>query len=298
MPRSVAIRNSNALAAPCAIWSVEIIMAAVLLSRRLAGGFTSPSNGWMACAAATVAVLFSVVAFRGSRRLRRGAVADGLAVFATLVPPFTMALPLLPVVATVAVWYLVGLFSFSFMALLSIILTERSEAERIAVVQIDKVTTQSRREVDSTEMSSLEAALLSSADELLNERLLSPESISLVLPEVESDSADAEPDCHVSQWMKRGRSPEGGEFIEGGLTLRFSSGQSHAVAHLPLQPALAAIPEVECEVLDNASVRLKVAARQAYGIRIEARRSGETSEETTAQIGFLVSEIAATRSVA
>lgn len=298
MPRSVAIRNSNALAAPCAIWSVEIIIAAVLLSRRLAGGFASPLNGWMACAAATVAVFFSVVAFLGSRRLRRGAVADGLAVFATLVPPFTIALPLLPLGATVAVWYLVGLFSLSVMALLSCVVTERSEAERSAAVQIDKVTSPSGRELDSTETSSLEAALIASADELLNERLLNPESISLVLPEMESDSADAESDSHVSQWLKRGRSPEGGEFIEGGMTIRFSSGQSHAVAHLPFQPALAGIPEVECEVLDNASVRLKVAARQAYGIRIEARRSGETSEEATAQIGFLVSEIAPARNVA
>jgi hypothetical protein len=309
--QSAAVSRSNALATACAIWSGQIIIAVVLLSRRLTGEFTSPTNGSIACAAATVAMLFAASAFLISGRFRNGVAADGLAVFATLVPPFVIALPLLPVGATVASWYLVGLFALSGIALLlsSVAdgeVTTQLHATQLKADQRNAAPERSITPIESNESSPLEAADLEvdtalearllQTDEMLNEELLNAEPMSLALPEVQAHRVES--DRNVSQWMTRGLSPDGCEFIEGGLTIRFSGGQTHAVAHLPIQPALATIPEVECKILDGADVRLKIAARQAYGIRIEARRSGEATEEATAEIGFTVSEVAPTRNVA
>ncbi len=85
--------------------------------------------------------------------------------------------------------------------------------------------------------------------------------------------------------MERIRDEQGGEMIEGTIKVHFEVGQKRAHLHVPFSPPLQGLPEVECEPTDDDSIRLKVAVRQPYGIRIEARRS-DASQTLETEIGF------------
>ena len=85
--------------------------------------------------------------------------------------------------------------------------------------------------------------------------------------------------------MERLKDDLGGEMIDGTIHLSFKVGQKRAHLHVPFSPPLAGLPEVECEAIRDDSVRCKVAVRQPYGIRIEARRS-DASQALDTDIGF------------
>lgn len=85
--------------------------------------------------------------------------------------------------------------------------------------------------------------------------------------------------------MERLKDELGGEMIDGTIRVFFEVGQKRAHLHVPFSPPLAGLPEVECEAISDDSVRCKVAVRQPYGIRIEARRS-DASRALHTDIGF------------
>lgn len=85
--------------------------------------------------------------------------------------------------------------------------------------------------------------------------------------------------------MDRLKDDLGGETIDGTIRVFFEVGQKRAHLHVPFSPPLAGLPEVECEAVGEDSVRCKVAVRQPYGIRIEARRS-DASHALHTDIGF------------
>jgi hypothetical protein len=77
----------------------------------------------------------------------------------------------------------------------------------------------------------------------------------------------------------------GGEMIEGTVTIRFNRGQKRANVHVPFSPPLSGTPEVECDAIDDESVRVKVPERRAWGLRIEGRRT-DTSTIHESYISF------------
>ncbi|MCA9057450.1 MAG: hypothetical protein KDA85_03090 [Planctomycetaceae bacterium] len=81
------------------------------------------------------------------------------------------------------------------------------------------------------------------------------------------------------------RDESGRELIEGTVRVTFEPGQKRANIHIPFQPPLAGIPDVECEGVGDEALRVKVPVRQSYGIRIEARRVDATAALDT-EIGF------------
>jgi hypothetical protein len=85
--------------------------------------------------------------------------------------------------------------------------------------------------------------------------------------------------------LERIRDDHGGEMVEGTIQVFFEVGQKRAHLHGPFSPPLAGLPEVECEPASDDQVRLKVAVRQPYGVRIEARRA-EASESLRTEISF------------
>lgn len=85
--------------------------------------------------------------------------------------------------------------------------------------------------------------------------------------------------------LERIRDEHGGEMVEGTIKVFFEVGQKRAHLHVPFSPPLAGLPEVECEPANDDQVRLKVAVRQPYGVRIEARRA-EASESLRTEISF------------
>ena len=85
--------------------------------------------------------------------------------------------------------------------------------------------------------------------------------------------------------MERIKDEYGGEMVDGTIRVYFEVGQKRAHLHVPFSPPLHGLPEVECEAISDDSVRCKVAVRQPYGIRIEARRS-DASRALNTDIGF------------
>lgn len=85
--------------------------------------------------------------------------------------------------------------------------------------------------------------------------------------------------------LERIRDEHGGEMIEGTIQVFFEQGQKRAHLHVPFSPPLAGLPEVECEPTGDDPIRLKVAVRQPYGVRIEARRA-EANEPLRTEISF------------
>lgn len=77
----------------------------------------------------------------------------------------------------------------------------------------------------------------------------------------------------------------GGEMIEGTGTAIFAVGQKRVHLHVALSPPMAGVPLVECEPVGEESLRVRVALRQPYGIRIEVRRT-EASNALNAEIAF------------
>ena len=74
--------------------------------------------------------------------------------------------------------------------------------------------------------------------------------------------------------MQRRLSDDGRETLEGEFTAVFTAGQKQAVVHLAFCPPLHGIPELECEPIDGADVRWKLAVAQPYGARIDVHRGG------------------------
>lgn len=85
--------------------------------------------------------------------------------------------------------------------------------------------------------------------------------------------------------MERIADEHGGEMIEGSVKVFFEVGQKRAHLHVPFTPPLSGIPEVDCEPAHDDGVRVKVAVRQPYGIRIEVRRT-DAAESLRSEISF------------
>jgi hypothetical protein len=85
--------------------------------------------------------------------------------------------------------------------------------------------------------------------------------------------------------FQRTKEANGTELIEGVMPVHFDRGQKRVNVHVPFSPPLGGVPDVECESVDGEDLRLKVAVRQSYGIRIEARRS-IADQPLDTEIGF------------
>jgi len=85
--------------------------------------------------------------------------------------------------------------------------------------------------------------------------------------------------------MMRMQDERGGENVEGTALVRFQVGQKRVHVHIPFSPPLPGIPDVECEPTGTDAVRVKVAMRQAYGVRLEVRRA-EASQPLQTEISF------------
>ena len=116
----------------------------------------------------------------------------------------------------------------------------------------------------------------------VTEQSQSTKSHSVSVSETQSSTAVRN---NNSPKIERSKNADGSEIVEGVMTVRFDKGQKRANLHIPFSPPLPGMPEVECECVDDSSLRLKVPVRQSYGIRIEARRT-DADEALEADVGF------------
>lgn len=84
------------------------------------------------------------------------------------------------------------------------------------------------------------------------------------------------------------------EFLEGCVRVAFEPGQATAVVHIPVQPAMAAPPQVECEPVDDCPMRISADPVLPYGVRLVCRRTETVSEPIETMVSVLISSPIAT----
>ncbi len=249
------------------IWSGLIVIAVVLISRRLGGYFSEGLSVPAACFVTTLLTGISLLAhlvFQLAERPsasrcasnRRGRISIGLT---TLVPPFAIGIALLPDEPSGAIPYLATLFVLAATAMIAVgdPAAMRSRPTR------DRVPSQKEQfSVQSPETRATPQPVLQATLDLKGHT--------------------------VSQRMTRSAGHDGREQIVGTLTIHFLPGQKRAIVHLPFCPPLPEIPQAICHLLDDHPVRLKTATVQRFGMRIEARRSGSASDAESVDVGYRV----------
>jgi hypothetical protein len=98
---------------------------------------------------------------------------------------------------------------------------------------------------------------------------------------------DAFEDGAVTQRIVRRRT-SGGDIVEALLRVAFQPGEREIALHIPLWPAMATTPTVDCEPLDDSAVETRVTVVQTYGVRIEVRRSGPINAAAVVPLGVQV----------
>jgi len=118
-----------------------------------------------------------------------------------------------------------------------------------------------------------------SAESLVDDSFADEESETLTDEEREADES-------IVQWMTRRRLADGGEVIEGAVRIELGPAEKVGVAHLAFSPPLACDPRAECHLLSDFEGRVRITAAKSYGLRIEARQSGQSSLSATINVAF------------
>ena len=241
-------------------------MAVVLSSCRMSGQLSQDLSNLEVCSAVTLAVMISLLAYVlywSTGRSHREFQSLILVGVVTLVPPFALGLALQPNPSTVAISYLVSLFFLAGMAVFAM--------GEMIVVPPQPDNRDSHPTLPTQNGSSL---IQNSVSETIKKGAAF------------RSQSDLKDDPLVTQWIKRSVSEKYQEQIEGEITVVMRDGQKLSVVHVPFVPPLAARPQIECWGENDSQVRFKVASINSFGIRIEIRRSGSDTKETSICLSF------------
>jgi len=86
------------------------------------------------------------------------------------------------------------------------------------------------------------------------------------------------------RWIAGGR-----DHLEGCVRLRFLPGQATATVHVPLQPAMPSVPDVELEPVDDVDLRISADPVLPYGVRLVCRRTTQLETELNTAIAVAIS---------
>ena len=256
----LAPNNQRKRSLALAVWSGLTIIAVVLASRKLAGAFQHPISEATACCLAFLSSALSVCAFAlaeaGSNHapslMRRVSIG-----FLTLVPPAAIGVVLLPAASTTGTTCLLSLFLLSSAVLF--VPTPISTGEQFTA----------------------DPALQ------LASSMSSPISSDVQTSRMTESQPTAGTD--VRQWMNRTLSDNGEEVIEGSLQIEFKAGQKQTHAHIAFTPPFPCVPEIECEILADSPVQVRIAAVHTYGGRLELRRSTNFEMTASVELAFAAS---------
>ncbi len=267
------------------VWTAITLIAAVLLSRRLAGAFGTIRPVALPCIAGTVATFISLAAHalwsaaNPAASGRRQAIAAAF----TILPAIVIADVLWTSPSALSGGYLAALFSFAVLATLFIRDFVPRESEIV-------------ERVEGVASSAVESKPALGQIPPITPRPIDPPTIKEVALPFDEEAGD-EADPTLWQTIVRRQLTEGSEFVEGTVRIHFGSGARTAVAHVSFVPPLAKKPQAECQVLSDFDGRVRIGLSQAYGLRIEARRSGLAEEAMDVLVGF-TAEVRAAKSEA
>lgn len=280
-------------------WTGLVVLAVILLSRRLDGAFENHMSTLGTLVITILATSVSLLAnslyhsapttgVSGRRRVAVGVL--------TLVTPAAMGIALLPPQsgdAMFGIGVLVFIAGFVMMQLgdhttastptshplgvRSRMETARHESGRLRFTNPDVRRLHSRQLVDDD------------ATPAVRRQGVPFETAS---PQAKDDRPHILVDDSLAQWMTRRRLETGADCIEGSIRIQFEAGQKTAAIHVPFSPAFSSLPDLNCEV-GNAAIRAKVSTIYPYGARIELRRSADLDAEVRVAVGFCASALPA-----
>jgi len=276
------------------------LLTVVVVSRRLSGAFQQPIPAAVPCFVATLSALLSLAALA----LRTTA---GPRIASSRKRIFSAALAVLPPVALGAgLWVSPSAFVGGYLVALTmacvlsaVAIDDRAEGSPFAnslrsnLFQQPATVGRTGGSPASVHSRGVEEQLCWTSRDLteLPEVPFHPEETPAVDPSAEDGSLetpdeDSESDDSIVQWMTRRRLPDGGEMIEGAVRIDLDPAEKIGVAHLSFSPPLGCDPKAECHLLCDFDGRVRITAAKSYGLRIEARQSGEATFGTTIKIAF------------
>jgi len=275
-----------------AIQTVLVLMTFVVFSRRMSGAFHGSIAPVVPCLVATIAALFSLASL--ALRMTAPSIASTrkwmFAMTTAVLPPVALGAALWIVPSAVVGGYLAALATacvlcavaitdsasgFAFTNRLRSALFQAQETQRsVALAACPPGDSFDARECDPGGQAASAIPQIPLAD-------LAADEESVAIPDEESES-----DQSIVQWMTRRRLPDGGEVVEGAVRIDLDPAEKVGVAHLSFVPPLACDPKAECHLLCDFGGRVRITAAKSYGLRIEARQSGELTLATTINVAF------------
>jgi hypothetical protein len=263
-----------------------ILLTVVVVSRRMSGGFHSEVSAAVPCLVATLAVFFSLAALAlwasaaapiASTRARLGAAA------LTVLPPLALGLSLWTSASAFVGGYLAAVTMASLVGAISIAdatdgfsLARRT---RSALFQVAPTQEWVALAACPPVFSSRGAGEDTGGQAASATRTIEGECEASLDEEDESDDS-------LVQWMTRRRLANGGEVIEGAVRIELHPSEKVGVAHLAFVPPLSGDPRAECHLLCDFDGRVRITVAKSYGLRIEARQSGEPTLGIAINVAF------------
>jgi hypothetical protein len=282
MPHSAPVdttRNRQSLAV--AIWTVLSLADAVLVSRRISGGFVSVIPGSLAFFTAALVALASWSAWYlyaagsslqpRSRRL----IPQALAVAVTVLWAWPISARAAPLT--------VGLLAAVVLLHVAAIALHETEADFLTIVRPDLLAVP--RPAMTTSVPTVTA---------VSPAVPEPFTVLDHLNRSSDEEPMEEADDSQTLWLSR-RVTEAGEEIEGWVRVHFALGQRETTVHVSFCPPLGSTPELETEDLEGVGLEIRIAATFPFGARLAVRRSGPLDESHTDRIGFIARAESANR---
>lgn len=255
------------------IWSSLIVVTALLLSRRVAGGIDGIASAWPCVLVSSLATLLSGFGWASFQQQAadRSLRTEYIAAVVAWLPAWLSGVALLPSDSGLARGWLFGIAALSALGM-ALNVSTSPKCERGVGVDDPSVSLRVR-----------EVGRLSKAGERtptsdrpdVGVRATSAQSDwSVFDPTVDERCNEA-----TTQWMTRQSFPDGVDQIEGAIRVAFAVGQRAVSIHVPFSPPFAAVPQVECETTGDEPARWKLSVVYAYGMRVDLKR--ESSDEPT-----------------
>jgi hypothetical protein len=271
------------------VWSAITLIAAALISRRVAGAFRADIGAATPCVAATVACLASMAAHAlwSSANSALSGRKQFVAAAATLIPPLALAGAFWTSPSALIGGYLAALMILSVLATIVIRDLSTGAAGRTQWFPIDLPQGPATSPISDHRARCSHGG---NHPEALCPPSVAAEVNARVTPdETNEETIDEEAgagDPSILQWMTRRQLADGAETVEGSVRIHFAPGERSAVAHVSFVPPLSDRPRAECQVFVDFDGRVRIGVAQAYGLRIEARRSDSPPHGISIDIGF------------